>query len=292
MIPAGQVVEDVLVHSNHKADAEMIERVWRILQKNYFHLCKKWSWKALRRRTELDFTADSDDTGIYLPANLFGIDMVRDQTDDKEFMPRDYSGALEPDDWGYRYYTYAPSQTDAFAKNDLVLAPSEDTGTNTFASSDLGSEDYTGDYIRFGSELGYYLLTDATEFTPYYFGPELNQERYIIRPKETEKMVIVDSAENNLTDRTVEVYYWEAPQPLYRDYDMIVLPLSKPLELMTIREVPECKARRPVSQQEIDSAVKEALALNPDFPRATKPRDIHNAAYDFSKVPYQRRGQR
>lgn len=288
MIAAGQVYQNILEAIHRTQDDSMTKRVWRLINQKYFDICRQWPWNALRRSPlELEFGSASDDTGLYLPSNLFGIQRVRDDENDFEFLPRDMADAIEPDDDGYRYYRYQPSQSDAFMSFDLELNPG-DEGTDTIISDSL-TTDYTGDFCRFGSAMGFYELTAIKTFTPKYRGESVVDEVLRIRPKETEKLVILDPEEDVLRDRTVKVYYWVAPEPLYLESDMIVLPLSRALELMVLAAMPEAKERRPVSQREVEEAMKDIFKLNPDFPRQSKPRDKHNATFAMKNRLFARR---
>lgn len=283
-IPVGQVVETILDYTNRSSEKAIQEKVWRILNVQYFELCARWPWHKLRRQSSIDFTADTTTTGLWLPSNLMGIERVRDNDDDFEFLPRDRCDAYEADDQGYRYFTKQGSTTPLASGTDLILSKEATTFT-----ADTLAVDHTGYYIRFGHQLGYYLLSAIKTFGPAYNGPKLASEDWVIRDKDTQKLVILDPAEDELTDRTVLVHYWEAPEPLYKDSDSIVLPISRPLELATLRALPEAKDRRPVSESELKEAIEEALKLNPDHPRSSKPRDRNNNPYDMSQPLYSSR---
>jgi len=115
------------------------------------------------------------------------------------------------------------------------------------------------------------------------------QADFMIRPPETTRLFIIDPDENNLSDRTVKVYYWSSPRPLYNDNDPIILPDATILKLKVLRELPEAKKRRPVSQREMDEAMSEAKRLNPQFPINQAPRDRHNNLFQYKKNLYKRR---
>lgn len=276
MIPFGDIVLNILEAINYVKDAPMKTRVKRLINQEYFSLCRRVSWDRLRSMTTLDFET-ADDTGLYLPSNLFGIDRVRDDDDEFEFYERDRED-IEPDEEGYRYYTYCPSQDPAFTNTGTVRK----AGT-TFVCDSL-TTDYTASYVKFGSEPGYYLLSAIKTFTPTYYGEDIEDGQIVIRPPETKKMVLMDRGEEILKDRSVDVYYWQAPRPLYNDWDIPILPTCVPLELMVLRRLPEAKARRPVGEAEVKNAIAEAIAMNPSAPRAPSPRDIHNRIFDVNRL--------
>jgi len=294
MIPVGGSIQNILEVAYRTHSPERIAKVWRLYNQFYFALCKEHSWLWLRDTITLDFTSTeaSEELGMRLPSNVFGIDRVRDEDNNIEFIDRN-SHDVDPDEDLHRFYTYHASDTAAFPGTDLVLN-SGDTGTTTFASALLTADgtDYTGEYVKFGSELGYYLLSAAMTFGPTYFGPNINPLTpgdFAIRPKETLTLNIVDTGKSPMLDRTVTVYYWKAPSVLYRESDMVMLPSLKALELQVMREMSETKERRPVSQGEIDRAVAKTLTLNPDAPRPSRPRDVHNELFTMTQSPYKRR---
>jgi len=293
MIQAGLIHEAVVEAMHRVTDAELRKRVWRVLNKEYFELCARHPWLLLRQPVlTLDFTTDTAHDGMWLPSNLFGIQRVRDEDDGIDFIPRDHADAMEGDDEGYRFYTFQGQDHDEFYANDLILQPgSTGAGTNALASASLttAGTDYTGEYAVFGTELGFYKMATTATYNPRYYGPSYDAGVLRIRPKETLRLMIVDPAEDFMDDRSVKVYWWAAPPPLYKETDTVLLPQARVLELKVLKAMPEAKERRPVSQGEIDEAMAEAMALNPDNPRAAKPRDKHNALFSFKTSLYTER---
>lgn len=279
MIPAGQIVENVLRAANRTTSQEKRAEIWRLLNAMYFQLCREHPFSSLRSSVDLDFRT-ADDDGLWLPSDLFGIRRVYDVENEAEFLHID-SSEVDPEEEGYRYYTQRGSDTDLFYSEDMSV----NKGESALTCDDL-TEDYTGKHITLGSEFGYYVLATAKAFTPTYYGPTLDGKELRIRPRDTEKLVIVDDSEEMLTDRTVTVHYWKAPQPLYRDSDMPCIPSANVLELMVLQVTPEARARRPVSQADVDEAKRLAKMLNPDNPRSAKPRDIHNKRFTLTGGGY------
>ena len=297
MIPADVIVRNILKHMNREASATERAHVFEVMNKVYFNLCRKYSWVPLRRVTELAFSDAEDETGLVVPGNTMRIDRVRYEPDDDtgyEFFPRDRQD-IEPDEYGFRYYFYYPSSLPLLYRADMAIT----SGTNsvTTAGGGLIAATHEDEYCRLGYTCGYYLIDDvllATSATiaPYYYGPTLTSEDLFVRPPETYiKVVILDPDEEVLTDRDVNLYYCEAPQPLYRDGDVCVLPSSRVLELMTLREMPEAKLRMPVADGKIQDALNEALSMNPDYPRASSPRDKHNKIFDMRNSLFAVRGE-
>ena len=271
-------MDNILDAALGREDEKIRARAKRIYQQKYFYAIRKHSFQLARTRIEVDFTAMTDETGLYLPSNLFGIDAIWDEDNEVRFWPRNRFG-VDYEDFGFRFYTYTPETTPVASGDDLVLAH----GGTTFVSASL-TTDYSDDnYVKFGGEPGFYLLSAIKTFSPTYYGPDIAAGgHWQIRPKETQKLVLVDANEKVLDDRSVYVYYWQAPEPLYMDWQEPILPDMKWVELMVLREIPEAKARRPVSEREIEKAEAEVLAMNPDFELDPRPRDKHAAMFTFS----------
>jgi len=283
-----EILDDMNLHN----DKEMPDRVDKLIQKMYFKICKKISWAPLRDSIELDF--DDETSGLLLPSNLFGIDRVRDETNEIDFILRDEQ-EIADDESGYRAYQTYPSRDPLFRADDLRL----NNGATSFTSTKLdtwvalAAANLTdGEFIKVGSEPGYYEINSDT--SPYgiedtYYGPDMIQADFMIRPPETTRLYIIDPDENNLSDRTVKVFYWSSPRPLYNDNDPIILPDATILKLKVLRELPEAKRRRPVSQKEMEEAMSEAKRLNPQNPINQSPRDKNNNLFNFNKNLFKRR---
>jgi hypothetical protein len=276
MLPKKTILNNILDAAQAGNNATIRERAERLLNVEYFDLCAEYSWVALRATVQIDFSDMSDETGMWLPSHMAGIDEIRDNDDEFVYYPRDRQD-IEPDENVYRFYFYNPNVEAAATVDDAVVVK----GGTTFTSTDLGSTDYTDYYIKFGPELGYYLLTAAKTFTPTYNGPTQDHCFIQFRPPETRKLVTLDRSEDVMDDNTVNVYYWKYPMPLYTDEERSILPRDKILELRVLRQIPEAKARRPVSLNELRDELEKTLALNPSFPHTPPPRDRHNRMFEF-----------
>jgi len=283
MIQVGELMENILKAMRRQENADDTARVRKLLNKYYFSICKMQSWDLLRTKTNIDF-ASSGTTGKLLPSDLFGIDRVRDTDDGFEFVRRDRAEE-EPDEEGFRYYTYQNSPTATFFSADLQLGADALTFTSTLFSTETAS--YVGDYVKFGSEPGYYKLGTATAFTPTYRGPEIIDGDLKVRPEETLRMILLDRHENELADRDIDLHYWRAPIPLYRDSDMCILPTGLSLEKAVLIDAMGVLMRRQIAADRYRTEFKEALAeeikMNPAFPRVSRPRDQHNSIFDLSQ---------
>jgi len=290
MIKAGQIVAEMIDILNADNDAEMKARIWRRLNYEYIELCTEFSWAALRcDPITLDFSTATA-SGLVLPSDLLGIDLVWDDTNAIEFIEKDRP-ATRVDEFGYRFYRYYPSRSDLFAGSDLILQK----GGSSFTSATLTAAGTAvdGEYVQFDDEPGIYEITsDATPFTfePTYYGENKTQKPFSVRPWQlTQAMVLIDADEDELLDRDVLVYYWRVPPPIYREQDYVLLPSAEVLMLRTLRGIPQSKGKFNVSESMLDKALKRALKSNPVFPRVTAPEDKHYRQFTMGTNPFQKR---
>jgi len=295
MIPARQIFRNILRAMLMENDQGMRDRVKDQFNEELWDVIPEVSWEPLREMESMDFTANTDETGLWVPGNLAGIDAVWDTDHEVRFWPRGRAG-VAADDQGYRFYLYRPSSSHLASGDDVTLQD----GAMSFTSSDLDTAvaagaDVTDAWVRFGAELGYYQITNTASpylITPAYQGPDLAQENFRVRDWEvSKKMVLLDPSENKLADRTVELHYWRYPTPIFDDDDLIPLATAKFLVLRVLRAIPEAKARRPVSQTEIDTEYARAKKMNPGFVLPQSPRDRHGNMFSFSRQIFKSRDQ-
>jgi len=297
MIVFKNVIDNILDVCHGANNQPFVDRVKRLANVKYFELCERITSLALLRDVkELDFTTATDD-GLWLPSNIISIDSVWDEDNEIEFLERDRAD-IDYTEPGYRFYRYIGSDTPLVVSDDVTI----NNGASSFTSDSVDAyvaaavgNTVLNQYIRFGNELGYYKITNNVSpysISPAYYGPSQDTKSFRVRPEETQRMILIDAGEEILKDRTVHVHHVRHPKPLYRDNDFILLPTSTPLELMVMRELPECKAMRPVSQGEIDDSIALASRLNPKFSKTGNPRDKNNSPYDFSTTVnfFNRRG--
>lgn len=275
-----------------KSDSEMEARIWRQLNTEYFNLCAEYSWTALRGDpVAVDFSASGvDATGLWLPSDLLGIDFVWDSTNEVEFFNQDRV-ATKDDGWGNRYYTYFPSRTSLWEGTDCYVSKGGSSFTSALLTAD--GEDPDGQYVQFDDELGMYLVSSATTpftFTPVYHGENKSRTPFAVRPwASTRKMSIIDEAEDYLYDRSVDVYYWKMPVPLYRNQDIILLPTSDILKFRTLRSIPESKGKFPVSTSMLKDALASALRANPKRRKIASARDKRDKRFTMTTLPFKTR---
>lgn len=266
-----------LRRSNEEADRKLVKE---FVNKFYMSICRAVYIRELSRRITIDLSSSDYSSGMWLKSNMADILQILDVDDGFEYVHRDRA-AIDSDEVLYRYYDYVPSDGAVAIGYDASVKK----GGTTFESA--LAVDHTGQYIKFGGELGFYLLSAIKTFSPMYKGDNLDKADYVIRPEETRKLVCIDNENEEITDRSVYVDYWEYPQPLYRDTDTPLLASTRALELMVMREAMIVIGKRALtaasSDREIESAMNELIKLNPRPNKSTSARDATNAVFSFSK---------
>ena len=253
----------------------------------YADICKMVPIKSLRRRATVDLSDSAYSEGMWLPSNMAGVFRVKDVLDGFDYIERDRA-TVEDDNSSYRFYTYVPTSGPAFYGSDLELRKAGSTFTSTALTTD-----YTGSYVRFGNEPGLYLLSAIKTFTPIYYGPSLSQEEFEVRPASTEKLICIEPDEDAITDRSVYVDYWQLPTPLYRDFDVPLLPSTRALELMVMKEAMTIIGKRQLSansyDRPIEAAMSELRKLCPSAAPVVRAKDIQGNPFSFSTNPFTER---
>ena len=281
----GMIIDEMFRLLLADDDPELQDQVWARMNYEYFEICGEYSWEKLRAPdpVELEFSEADDATGLWLPSDLLGIDMVYDSTNKLVFSERSKATAVE-NEFTWRYYTRFPSRANLYSGTDLVV----EKGASSFTSAKLTAAGTAvdGEYVQFGEDPGFHLISSDTTpftFTPSYEGDDLNADRFVIRPwANTRKMNIIDKAEAKITDKDVDVYYWRAPTPLRYKSDEILLPSSKILMLRTLRGMPKSKSTFPISQTMIDKAMRDAKGLSPDFAPLPGPYDKQGRRFNLA----------
>lgn len=199
------------------ADNATLDTIKQTLQNVYFTMCHELALPVLRRRTSKTFVA-TDTDGLLLPSNMIGIQAVICETsgNEKKYYPTDESAKFKGDGryhWFYRNIAVTPLVDQ---KSGVTIVQDATTFTGITA-------DHTGEYIKFSSEPGMYLLSGVGTIATAYHGPQIQNKGAIIRPASTKRLCIV-TPEGEYDAATVIVYYWELPTPLYNDYDEPVMP--------------------------------------------------------------------
>jgi len=252
------------VFQRHDKDGE--DMVKRALQREYYKLCTLTDWVQLRNSVELVFTGNETD-GKYLPSNLINVTGVVCESDGEETVYRQTREERRYVADGRERWYYPNVQVTPLVDKKRALSASQGTTTVTGVGAD-----HTGEFLRAGSEPGYYEITsynssnDRSTISPKYWGPKLSSKAVVVRPSETRKLQIIDSAGDN-DDTTVQVYYWGYPPPLYRDSDVPRLPTTRALELRLwialIAPVRKRKTEADGYKQELPDAEAEMMSANP-----------------------------
>lgn len=263
-----QTIIDSVLDTTREGDLDAIKR---IAQKHYYNLCELTDWQSLRRSIPLIFAATETD-GHYLPSDLINVTGVVSEV----------SGSEEPYrhcDPGQRFIvggaskwfhpSVAVTPLDSLIPSGPIGGASIIENASSFTAT-LGG-DRTGEYVRFDTHAGFHKITSASTsapaITPAWRGPTISNRPCFVRPPNTRKLVIVDAA-GDLAADTVTVNYWAYPEPLFQDWQPIMLPSTRPLELLCIIEILS-NTERKQRQAEFfraeynDIALPNMLAMNP-----------------------------
>ena len=277
----GEIVETTLRALRRTLNDEDRLSVEQYVNRFYFDICRSIPIKALRRRATVDLSDSDYSFGMWLPSNMADVLRVMDVDDGFDYIERDRA-TIEADDSSYRHYTYIPSGDPEYYGDDLFVKQN----STTFTSEDL-LVDYTGSYVKFGNEPGLYLLSAIKTFSPTYYGPNLSADNFVIRPTNTQKIVCVDPNEDALTDRSVYVDYWAMPAPLYNNSDVPLLPTTRALELMVMKEAMLIIGKRQLSSKsynnDIDNALDELRKLCPTVAPVVRAKDVLNQTFSFDR---------
>ena len=280
MITLGDILVTTLRALRRTGDENDRKMVISFTNRFYFELCASTPISPLRRRATVDLSSALYSSGMWLPSNMSGIFRVKDVDDGFDYINRDRA-AITPEENTSLFYTYVPADDPHFTGTDATVQ----SGTSVFTSDGLTTNE-TGEYIKFAGEPGYYLLTAAKAFSPVYWGDNIDSQPFVIRPRGTQKLVCVDGDGDDITDVSVYVDYWEYPQPLYQDTDCPLLPSTRALELLVMKEAMSVIGKRQLSsttfRAEIAEAINELRKLSPPPESPRVARDRQNQVFTFA----------
>ena len=272
MLPAGPVLDEIAANLLKQGEDDMDE-ILRSLNLSYWSIATKTNWMHMRRRATVNFaSADATENTMVFPADVIRIYDAWDSDGKDQFFQGQW-GRTERDDQDQddrlRWFYHEPVRTPLLSTDTVSLTK----GNTTFTMTPAWSATYVGEYIRFGSEMGWYALTADKTFTPAYNGAGGDNMHAEIRPVGT-PTVSIRNREGDFEAKTVYFYYWAYPQPICNSYDMILLPDTKCLELATmLRVLGEKDHKRQMIaswQERANKALSDAISLNPNpvSPRA------------------------
>lgn len=278
MITAGMIWDKVAsdLHEETQDDREKIKANCALA---YYELISKCAWESLRREVYLDFAnADPITHAMLMPANMVNVEAVFEtapgatQYFGREYLPGSRFGNAHRPTYAFTRPVTTPL---AVLQNVSVVSLSNTWGGGTWDAS------YVNEYIRFGDNQGLYKITAPNTFEPIFFGDIIEGDVAFIRPVGTRNMILKDES-GNLIAPKVTVYFWVYPPPLTTDEQDILLPSSRPLELMIYLRMVR-KDRR--SQTDIDDlkmdlreAIDSMVASNPKFISPKPPTNAHGGS--------------
>lgn len=268
MITAGMIYK--VVSDAMRADGLDDEAAIKLTcQMAYYEIWGMLPWDAGRRKVSVTLSATA---GVVLPADMVGIESVRNPATGAVFMPGAQWGAGVRPTWFFLNSTFDP-----LALLDRVSV----SNTANVWTGGTWDAAYIGEYIRFGDQSGIYKITADHTFTPRYYGPKLDGVTGAVRPAGTKSMACTDEYGAQVSGAH-DVYYWTYPPPLFDESQDILLPASRALELLTLIRMIGGKDRRDTVaqkyQDEYPRALSDLKAMNPRFISPQEPTNRTGAA--------------
>jgi hypothetical protein len=285
MILFGDIFDEVVRAMRAEQNPEEQRRAMRRLNQDQLAIALRDSWADLRSVLELEWAGSA----LQLPSNLAGIDLVYDDLNDIEYIPRNRSAGERVEN-SHRY-SLSPVGSFLAASTDAVLAQDSTVlASDTLAA--VGSS-LVGEYFYVEGEPQLYLISafDDTEdlfaFSPAYRGVGTRTSvRVAVRPPNTQTLTLLAPEGSEPPSGTISVHYWRVPDTLRDPHDIVPFPTAEVLTYRSISRLPEARKMRPISQAQVDASLSEALALNPDKPMPRLAKGINGSRIDFSRNHY------
>ena len=256
---------------NAKDDARK-EEIRAESRKAYYELCKETSWENMR--DSIPYSYNESDDGMWLPANLIGIDAVTDGID--VWKKTNPPAASNTNSTQKLWFIAEHNRTPLVSGTGLAI----DDGSTTFSGASAITSDHVGEYIRIGGQSAVYKLASATTLETPYYGDKQTNASFEVRPVGTKRIKLLsESAE---TDRTAAtIYYWRFPDQIYNPDQLMLLPTARVLELATsvrINGTDRDTEGKNDAQKDLygskgryEGELSRATSLNPDFQPPVRP---------------------
>jgi len=267
MMTLGQFIEPIYnIADAHDEDKK--KAILRIVNTVYRQLSGSLSWEPLRRVKTLDFSAAATD-GLWLPADLAGVDYIGDSDD--IYHRVDYpSRGDERQRW---YYSDINASAALFQKMSIKK------GETSFTTTPAIPAKYIGEYVRFGLEVGCYELATVSTIAQRFMGEVVDGEYSQVRPEGTRKISCIDDDGDQISS-SVTMYYWQYPVPLFDLSQTIMLPNTRAMELAVEARV----------TGELDHRTEDAKDLRYMYPKAYEEMVASNPKFISPEVPQNRYG--
>lgn len=277
MYTAKDIWDSLFETLNATHDDELKKKIKRECRKAYYELCRATSWEHLREEVQYRFNPDDD--GMWLPADLAGIDCVANKEHVWKKSQKSYAenANIQARMWFIDERSHAP----------LVLGNniSIKNGEADFTGAENITDEMAGEYIRIGGQDGVYKLESRNKLSTPYYGDDLASGEYEVRPGTVQKIKLI-APYGEIDTTPAKIYYWRLPSQLYDESQLVLLPTSTILELLTsikIYNILRMVDMKNSAQKDLygskgryDGELSRAIALNPDFVPPIQP-DNHLA---------------
>lgn len=247
-----------------------LSTIQRRTQASYYRLCEMTDWQRLRRN--MTFTAAAGASGAILPADLIGIVAVRD-ADGNQYDPCEEQNATGDGRYPRRAWFYRQEAVEPlYAGKSITIAKD----SISFTASPAVTSAMIGEYMRVGTDPGYYKIASTTTLATRYRGPDIEAKSYVVRPPTTRRLCITD-VDGDLTGGTYQVFYWAYPEPLWQDWQVPLLPSTRAVELLAIIDcmgtIDKQEKAADNYRQEFIAELSRMQSQNPKFSPPVPPKD-------------------
>ena len=283
MILFGDIFTEVITAMRAENNPEQKAKARRRINSDYRAIAARESWAQLRENMELTWAGDP----LQLPSNVQGIDLVFDELNGLEFLPRNRAETVTNTN-AVLYSTYHVGSALAQVE-DGAFAPSE----SSFDSPELEALglDTVGEFFYVDSEEQLYEITAVSgslvTFTPDYKGLASKSAAVVtVRPANTLMLDLHGPYDAQLPTTTLQFHYWKQPDTLTKPEDIVYLPTQDVLVKRSLGNLPEARKLRPITKSDISEAFQEATGINPDRPRPRLAKGVTGRAIDFTRNYY------
>lgn len=263
-------------------DNDTKKRVAKAVRTAHYSLMRAAPWD-FARRTKTITPTDSDTEGVLMPSDMVAIiDPIKDSDDHLYF--RTDSNRLPINSNQYYWSFDAGAVSPLLAKKGVTI----DQGASTFTLAAGWDAAMIGEYVKFGSEPGAYLLTAEKSIAPAeYRGPRIDNDWIQVRPPSTRRISLTDGLGDRLGSAVV-VNYWAYPEPLYMEWQEVPDYIFEPLKFLACMELVGFTADKKTGlYDKLSDQYVESLSLakirNPQPPMQDTPRDRTGAVRTFGR---------
>lgn len=257
---------DALFDQFNAKDDDRKKQIMRECRKAYYELCGVTSWENMR--SQVVYAYDESADGMWLPADLIGIDGVTDG--ESVWNKSNPPGAANKSSQAKLWFVSERCKTPVVSGSTLEIQD----GATAFTGATGITAAHIGEYIRIGDQSAVYKLASATTLETPYHGDVQTAAYFEVRPVGTQKIKLL-SEEAEIDRTAATIYYWRFPEQLYSETQLMQLPTARVLELATairVNGIDRDTDAKDDAQKDLygskgryEGELSRALSMNPEF---------------------------